>query len=182
MFLTVALALLLALCASGEAATPGPVQAPRAPQGASTPAAPPGGAPTVPGVTPPAGAFIVQQLSPQAVAEVQHSMGVLHHLQQAVDHRRGALAGFVEWAAQYRSRVQQAAAACHARTYSAADNVSAGCGNRDTPASCEHKLLDWCMERDRRFKADRDQHVHMLKQAILSLQPLMQQADQIYPR
>jgi hypothetical protein len=187
MYLTIAFALLLAVGLAGEAATPGqgPLLRPRVAQPTTPSQAvlPGAGDPATPAVNAPSAGFIVQQLSPQATGEVEHDIHVLDGLAEAANQRRRELAGFVDWAHQYRNSVLQAAVQCRARTYSAADNVTAGCGNRDTPATCERKLLDWCMHRRDRFKAIRDPEVHRLKNTALWLQGVVTQyADQVYPR
>jgi hypothetical protein len=124
----------------------------------------------------------VQQLTPQAASEVQQGMYVLHSLQVAIQQHQARLAGFVQWAAEYHAQVQQAVQVCQGRTYSAADNASAGCVNYDTAASCEGKLLDWCMNRNARFKPIRDDRVRQLKDTALQLQGVVtQRADRVYP-
>jgi hypothetical protein len=94
----------------------------------------------------------------------------------------GGIAGDAQgiWA-PYRLRLQQGAAACMARTFTAAENATAGCGTHDSPASCERKLFDWCMNRPM-LKQLRDAYVKQLQNQILHLQGLIQATiPSIYP-
>jgi hypothetical protein len=72
---------------------------------------------------------------------------------------------------------------CLNRTYTAADNTSAGCVSRDSPASCAKKLFDWCMQPYRAgLREQRDNMVANYNHEFATLQRVMQQTlPLIYP-
>jgi hypothetical protein len=67
--------------------------------------------------------------------------------------------------------------------YTMADNMSAGCTEGESPASCERKLLNWRMLSDSGLKQRRDGLMTELNHWLLEVQGVEQQAGpEVYPK
>jgi hypothetical protein len=154
----------------------------------STPTIPPKiGGPTAPEVTLPTSTpgLVIEHISWATAAEVNQGLKAIDILRNVGEEIARPIYSILASALgqTYARRVQQRCIECLNRTYTAADNLSAGCTEGESPASRERKLLNWCMQSDVRFKPERDQLFNQLNHLLQQLQGAVQQyGPQAYPQ
>jgi hypothetical protein len=134
---------------------------------------PPPPTPPGPSISP-----FVQKLTSDADTEVQQSSKVINEITSAQRRYVGVCdSGVIN---QYKVKLIQHTQVCMRRTYTQAENISAGCVSGDTINSCSRKLFDWCMHI---LKPERDGIVNQMKDESVKLHNIiMLQSDKIYPR